>query len=347
MFERPTVIILGAGASEQFGFPLGDVLVQDIIDGVGSVRRHLEGNDFPTLESMSRQNSYQFEQKPFLALASYLNSPLARPFMPEDIVSDILVERLFQFEKDLSSNPRDTLDKFIWDNPSHAFIGKVLIAARVMLRMYKQEGNAMRLRTFSQRRYDERRNWYHRLINVLRDGATDAETMQHNNLSVVTFNYDRSLDIALGRGLGVSERHSGAEPDEVLQILHVNGTVSLLPETLTDAGEFVMECANNIHLIDEEVSSDLDNVRQRARNVIFDAERLYVMGFAFDPSNVKNIGLDELQDNQSIFCLNYDGNLGVSRRIVDLGIPESAIMAPAGQGKIHIDEALGNDFLGQ
>lgn len=349
MFERPTVIILGAGASEPFGFPLGRDLYQDILDGVGNVRARLDNREFSQLKGIGHQNSDYFAKEPFEALASYLGSNLAKPFLPEDVLSYGPVNRLFLFEEILggNTNTRDTIDKFIWDNPSHAFIGKVLIAARVMLKMYKQDDGLMRLRSFSERYYDQRRNWYHRLIDILRDGADGPEALQQNNLSIVTFNYDRSLDIALSGGLGSSERHSGAKLKDALQIFHVNGTAPELPPTITDAGKFILECANELHLVDEQVGTDLNRVRDQARSAIYNAKRIYVMGFAFDTSNTSTIGLDKLPNSHKVFCLNFDGNLGVSRRIMELGIPESAITVNAGGNEIQIVDALDNDFLGR
>ena len=49
MFDRPTVIVLGAGASADFGFPLGEELRSQIISGIGALKKVLETSDFERL----------------------------------------------------------------------------------------------------------------------------------------------------------------------------------------------------------------------------------------------------------------------------------------------------------
>ena len=87
MFDHQTVIVLGAGASAQFGFPLGDELRNQIIAGIGSLRKTFEESDFPRprLERTGADNVDFFKKNRFLALASYMSSPVAQPYLTENV----------------------------------------------------------------------------------------------------------------------------------------------------------------------------------------------------------------------------------------------------------------------
>ena len=116
---------------------------------------------------------------------------------------------------------------------------------------------------------------------------------------------------------------------------------------MADVGQFILECAQTFHLAQEAVSSEVKVVRARARSVISNAERIYLMGFHFDPSNVSAIGLQGVPHKERVFCLNFSGHLGLKQKILQLGIPESRISAGSRDAPRYIDEALDNGFLEQ
>lgn len=214
-----------------------------------------------------------------------------------------------------------------------------------MLGMYEQEEQQFRLKSFSDREYGGRRNWYQQLINRIRDGAQDGQSLANNELHVVTFNYDHSLERALETSLANTERHRGADYTQAVSILHVNGTPSKLPIFVTDVGKFILECAQSFRLVQEAAGSDVKEVRAQARSAISNAENIYVMGFKFDWSNVSAIGLNEISGNQRPFCLNFDGHLGVRQEILKLGIHESMISGGSPKDPLFINEALDQGFL--
>ncbi len=88
MFDRPTVIVLGAGASADFGFPLGEQLRDQIISGIGALKKSLDETAFPSLSPTSAHNVGFFKKNPFRALASYICSPLARPYLTGNLKQD-------------------------------------------------------------------------------------------------------------------------------------------------------------------------------------------------------------------------------------------------------------------
>ena len=255
--------------------------------------------------------------------------------------------KLFEFHDVIKSQTHDTIDKFVWENPRYEFIAKVFISQQIMLGMYDWKEHQLRLKSFSDREYGGRRNWYQQLINLIRDGTQDGQSLANNKLHVVTFNYDHSLEQALGTSLANTEIHHGADYTKAVSILHVNGTPSKLPISVADVGQFIVECAQSFHLAQEAAGSEVKEVRAKARSAISNAERIYLMGFHFDPSNVSAIGLQGVPHKERVFCLNFSGHLGLKQKILQLGIPESRISAGSRDAPRYIDEALDNGFLEQ
>ena len=64
----------------------------------------------------------------------------------------------------------------------------------------------------------------------------------------------------------------------------------------------------------------MEKVRARARDAISKAERIYVIGFQFDPYNISAIGLQEINRDNRAYCLNFDGHLGLQQKMGRLGI---------------------------
>lgn len=127
----------------------------------------------------------------------------------------------------------------------------------------------------------------------------------------------------------------------------MNGTPLELPPVVDNVGNLILECAQTFNLVEEAAGSELEQVRARARNAIYNAERVFFLGFNFDPSNVSAIGLQDAQNREPMFCLNFDGNLGLKRRMIRLGIPEHQIHSGSRDNPLHIEQALDDGFLEQ
>jgi hypothetical protein len=345
MFDRPTVIVLGAGASAKFGFPLGEELKAQLIGGLRDILNEAR-TDASMFQTYSAQNDEHFFTRRFHALAGYLASPLATEFIDANLNSNTR-EAITEFCNDLAEQTHLTVDRFIHDNPRHNVLGKILITQQILLLMYQPFQSTLRLVDFDEEEYNRRPNWYRRFVNRLRDGASNAEALAQNQLSVVTFNYDMSLERAVGSLLPRTERHHGASLDSAVQIIHANGKPNRLPETIDDVGRFILETARNLYLIEEEARSDLREERSKAIGAIHSAERVYVMGFHFDQPNAEAIGLNNMPNKSRVFCLNYNGHAGLTQRIVNLGIPAANIMNGSADDPIHIDQALDRGFLEQ
>lgn len=349
MFERQTVIVLGAGASAPFGFPLGDSLRQSIIAGFGSLKREIEEETFSGLRPLGIRNVAEFLEDPPRALASYLaSSSNDRAVLTEFPHSKILIP-LFEFCGALEDQTADTIDQFITENPDFLEVGKILLSQQILVNMYRREGSILRRKSFAERDIEKHRNWYHLLANILRKGARDHQALKENMIHVITFNYDLSLEFALEKLLSNTARHKGANYQEVVPIFHVNGapSPSALPESVTDVGEFIIKAAKTFHIVDEEVGSIVEEDRAKARSAIANAQRIYVMGFQFDPSNISAIGLDQVAHKDRIFCLNFNDHRGLKTTLATMGIPSDNTWSNPNEQAYHIDQAIQDGFLVQ
>jgi len=352
MLEPNTVIVLGAGASAPFDLPLGDQLYKSLIKQLGAWDEKLRQPDRPfSVRPFSVHNVEYFRRDPIGSLVAYLNSPLSQEFLPNNFDRQSVPRILVEFLEQLRSQTSDTIDRFIHDNPGHQLIGKILLAQNIILPMYDHPKDSapisyMTLRTFAERDFGPRRNWYHKLINLMRLDASDGEAVSNNGLTIVTFNYDLSLERALESSLGSTERHATADWKKAVRILHVNGGPTSLEPRITDAGRFIVESARSISLVEEEPDDHLHSVRGQARHAIQKANKIFIIGFDFDSTNVATIGLTNPR-NSKVYCLNYDGNSGLANRIRGLGISDANVKAGAPDNPLHIDRAIDEGFLRQ
>jgi len=332
-------IILGAGASRQFGFPLGKTLHTDILAATEQLERYASDHKNIGLPPTGAHNARQFCEEGIVALASYLASPLARDFYVSDVQRKRGAQAIVDFGKDLHRATHDSVDRFIGDNPSHQFIGKILLCHQILLQMYEYRDGVYFRKNFASREFTGRRNWYNLLINHIR-----SEYLK-KKINIVTFNYDLSLDVTLEQCLNATERHRDVNFSEFVDIFHVNGAPSEAPAKLTDVGQYLMRSAQRLHLVDEAASSQIQAMRDAVRERIRGSARVYIMGFHFDGSNVESVGLREGGDKTRFFCLNFDGHRGVHIEAQNLGLASGAIWAGTVAQPFFIDEALDKGFL--
>jgi hypothetical protein len=173
MIVRPTVFILGAGASADYRFPLGRDLLVRICAGIRSgspIRQQL----------------------------------LLCGFSPAEIDD-------FGNALDYSGQP--SVDAFLEFRETFIQIGKSAIACALI----PHEDSTSFMRT------DIRSGWYEYLWQQLR---TKQATFCKNTLSIITFNYDRSLEFYLSTVLRHSYGISDAELSDLLKhvpIVHIHG----------------------------------------------------------------------------------------------------------------------------
>jgi hypothetical protein len=179
---------------------------------------------------------------------------------------------------------------------SYSHIGKAAIAATLI--KYEDPNNLSNL--------DNEDHWYSYLWQHL--GRT-KEDFEKSDLSIITFNYDRSLEcyllLALQHSFGISEAEA-IESLKKIPIVHVYGKLGELDPS-SKIGEFrpytpvvtdsqIMAAADGLKVIAE--SRDDEAVFENVRSLLSKAERICFLGFGFDSTNVRRLNIADILRNK-------------------------------------------------
>ena len=252
MINVDTVFVLGAGASEPFGLPLGVGLYRNVIDHFG---RNGDNRKL-LLDTTSHSENH---------LETFLNA-LQRSGLTS---VDAFLERRYE----------EFLD-----------IGKAAMAIQLML--LEQEGLLWRIP-----------NWMLYLYG--RMGSESFDDFSGNDVSFVTFNYDRSLEhflcTSLANSYGRSIEDSAKEIKQI-PIIHLHGRLGYLPwenENGRAYGDKTIDqrivdlCVREMRVVHEDIT-DRDADFAEAKRLLKGAKRVYLMGFGFGSKNVERIDLPSL-----------------------------------------------------
>jgi len=265
MIRVPTALVLGAGVSLSYGYPLGSGLVEDVLGNVDS--------------------EYWAQ-----------------------IIMHCGVDRreISRFKSELQLSQQASIDRFLEHRPELMRVGKLAIALALMLR----ERNDVLLTDFGIRKA----GIYHYLYEKL--NAT-WDSFNQNKLSIVTFNYDRSIEHFLFSALKHSYDKSDGETSEAIAnipIIHVHGWLGPLPwqaeggrpyapVLAPDSARAVIRnpklrlpIAQSVQRASEQiivVSQANPNTEefQEAHALLEAAERIYFLGFGFHRDNLTRLQL--------------------------------------------------------
>ena len=259
MITKPTVLVLGAGASIPYGYPSGAGLLKDIFTNITSnLWRETYSNCGLDYKEMD-----------------VLNSELNLSQMPS--IDAFLEHRRDEFLK----------------------AGKAAIALSLLSKENPDTFNDFDIRE---------KGIYHFLYNNL---TTSWEEFRENKLTVVTFNYDRSLEHFLFSALKHSYNKSDSQVAEAIQaipIIHVHGSLGPLPwqedggidyYPLFRRDQGASEIAKRIKVASENIII-VSEAQPKSQEFAFaferlkQADRIYFLGFGYYPVNLERLGLLEL-----------------------------------------------------
>lgn len=211
-----------------------------------------------------------------------------RPFLNAVLrCSQIEPRQLEPFAQDLRDSSYYSIDAFLQSRPEHTIVGKLLIAT--VLIPYEKPDIV-------------RGDWYQVMFNQLRQNEMQGS---NERLSILTFNYDRSLEYFLRRSYMAAFGFSKAEADRragKIEIIHMNGSLGQLwfadrPKGIgrrfqseVEATE-VCQAAKSIRMVHEECAQQIVAAAQR---VLERATRVAFMGFSYHYENMKRLNLDDL-----------------------------------------------------
>jgi len=277
------VIIIGAGGSYPYNFPLGEELLNNV------------------------QNSYVESARTYVY----------NTYRTSDYESNSITVEAKKFVSKLNNITGISLDKFINFNPLEKKNGlKALI-----IEIIKNENSSI-----SPGSKDVKGDWYKYLFTKMISGLDSFEAVKenfHNNLSFITFNYDRSLENYLYNNLLRIFINNNVNPKDIVQIIesipivHVYGKTGYLDwesnpdkEKVVPYGQFdyhlfkkVESITDMIQLIyDERKASDQIS---KAKFLLTQSERILFCGFGYDEANLHILGLPEIITNQLVYGTGY------------------------------------------
>lgn len=219
-----------------------------------------------------------------------VNSP-GRNFLKTDFhKTDVEINR---FLNELISTPL-TVDEYLQYHPQHLETGRIAIALALIPceRLDRLNSGAASSR------------WYEYLFRQMgtnhRGFNRAAFEESALNLSVITFNYDRSLEYFLYRNLLVAFGEAFA--GNTLKQFHLVHTYGQLGKPIffdadgrdydpTPSKDAVAKCIPNI-LVFHERSEDSDEFHQ-AQRYIRQSVNLCFLGFGYDPKNLQHLNIDD------------------------------------------------------
>ena len=159
MIKQKITLVLGAGASFPYGFPLWRDLKNDI------------ANELTTWSDVTIKEVH-------------LVSRISR-------LTGYSLEDIRNFGIELRKSDQPSIDAFLFGRPDPNFIeiGKYAIAKYII-----QSEDKERLPTDPQQNELDKQKWYGYLLNTYLPTLHDIKL---SNLSIITFNYDRSLEYYL------------------------------------------------------------------------------------------------------------------------------------------------------
>jgi hypothetical protein len=258
---KKTVLILGAGASMPYGFPSGDELKMHIISQL---------ENYPTLVGPATQLEH-----------------LTREANIEDY-------HVKNFRDELAGASHVTIDRFLENRPEFGAIGKLAIAATLI----PFERSSIISMFIPSKVKDQKRiaeGWYKYFAQQLRLSST---YWGDGLLTIITYNYDRSLEYFLFRILTSTCKKSQQECWDIFQtipIIHIYGELGAfnpiddgLPYAPSLNIETARAAAKNIRLMHEAKNEGLTN---RSKTAVENAEVVCFLGFGYHPENIEPLAV--------------------------------------------------------
>lgn len=280
MITIKTALVLGAGASEPYGFPTGSVLVS-LLQSIG-VAKQLE--------------SAGIDLKHFRRFFETLGA--AQPY---------------------------SIDEFLENRPEFQQIGTMAVAACLLPAEHK---SLTELNDLSKTNH-----WYRHLKAHL---SGPFQQLGENNLRIITFNYDRSLEHYLCTTLcytyGKSAEECAAQLAPI-EVLHIYGSLGpllwqqnadLLPYGPADVTlDMIGQASQNIKIMHEGSEDAVQRHFEKAKEWLKWADRILFLGFGFHPDNVKRLALDKTLCNKREVIATCKGLDLTSRQAAEFCTPNT------------------------
>ena len=199
------------------------------------------------------------------------------------------------FRRDFLESGQPSVDLFVEHRPEYERLGKAAIALGLIPR---ENHSWVFPPPDTDAPHDHNDNWYQYIFEKMN---APFDQFGENQVSFVTFNYDRSLEHFFRTAVRRSYGKSLAEADAVLKkipIVHVHGSLGALdsagrffgPELSTEHVRIAMD---GIEIMT--YASDSSEKFEEARRLLASAERIFFLGFGYHESNMNRLQVADYQ----------------------------------------------------
>lgn len=197
-----------------------------------------------------------------------------------------------EFAKTLKEFNPLSIDFFLSLHKNFADIGKEEIATAIL--ECEEESKEKMIRS--------KNHWYKFLLNEILTGCENdkPDAINDNNLSIVTFNYDVSLEYFLySRLLSMSYFQKGSENFahnflKKLEVEHVYGKVkNINSDNFGGYGKgSTLGASNNTLRVIGERGNNIDKIKDKIKK----AEKVFILGYGFHEENNELLNMDDIFD---------------------------------------------------
>jgi len=177
------------------------------------------------------------------------------------------------------------VDRFLEDRKEFESIGKMALSA--VLHRYEFKEPLF---------INSEEDWYGYLLNGLLLKGSPPDRLPDNNISFITFNYDRSLE----QFLYTTMKNRSKMADDIvadilkkLKIIHVYGQLGDI--VYSGEGPYfsydLQQSMSKIRIMTEERAGESPEL-QEAKALIEQAQLVYFLGFGYDEVNLNRLGFD-------------------------------------------------------
>ncbi len=227
-----------------------------------------------------------------------------------DYVGGFNFEEINKFKEKFTGAGVYSIDSFLEHRPQFMDIGKISIAR--MLISYEIDSHLRATKD----------NWYMYLFDRMKGSFGQLD---QNNISFITFNYDRSLEYFLFEAIKDQFGKGSTECAKIMKnlfpIVHLYGQLDPLPwqekggkkySSTENLFERLKAAPENIKLISDERNIEESEEFQDAYKLIEWADRIFFLGFSFDKTNLERLNI-RLMRNKAIIATSH----GLERTRVD------------------------------
>lgn len=322
MFKSRTVFVIGAGASCEAGLPAGTQLKQRIAEVLDIRFNHREqiSGDYGITRAL--REAVESDD----GRSGNINPHLHKAWQIRDVVPASAI----------------SIDNYLDAHDGDAeteLCGKLGIVRSIL-----SAESASLFRAADPERgqynFDSKRlvdTWFSGFFQMATEGVRrgQAETA-FNNVTLITFNYDRCIERFLPQALAAYYNLQIGEAQKIvgaLPIIHTYGQVGMLPWQnpqdgipFGEADPHLLPIARSIKTFTQ--GMDDEGALARMHRALEEAETVVFLGFAFHPSNVKLLSLATRSSAKRVFATTH----GLSA--ADVGVVEGDIWTMLGKADL-------------